>query len=147
MNWLGSMLAQMVAAMIMANRVSKEIVEHADDWFKFSLSLTGTAFVTFLGVWGASGLALLGIQNAVPLSGLPAQAGIGIPPWPVAVAMCVIALTGGFLAGCLACAAAVLALWKRSPLTRGIPILAPMKVEEKVLQGGFVLTEPAKGEK
>ena len=54
-----------------------------------------------------------------------------------------VALTGGFFAAALATAAAVLALWKRSTLTRGIPILAPMKVEEEVLKGGWALTVPA----
>lgn len=96
----------------------------AEDWFKQGMSLFGTALVSFFGIFGAAGLAAL-------------QAGAA--PW-------VCLLTALFVASG-ATAAAVLTLWKMSPLTKGIPILAPMQVEQKVLEGGFALTEPTKEKK
>ncbi len=88
-------------------------------WFRFGSSIAGTAFISFWGTWGVVGGGALA-SGAEPL----------------------LALISGFFAGALTMATAVLALWKRSPLTKGIPIMAPMKVEEELLKDeGFVYTE------
>ena len=88
-------------------------------WFRFGASLFGTAFISFWGTWGAVGGGALA-AGAEPL----------------------LALISGFFVGALTMATAILALWKRSALTKGIPILAPMKVEEELLKDeGFVYTE------
>ena len=88
-------------------------------WFRFAMSIFGTAFVSFWGTWGVIGGGAL-TAGAEPI----------------------VALATGFFAGALTMATAVLALWLRSPLTKGIPILAPMKVEENLLdEDGFVYTE------
>ena len=116
-------LAQLVAGLYREHRESSQILKQRDEWFRLSLSLFGTAFVTFFGMLGIVGGSTLAAGQ------------------PFAVAF-----FGGFFAACLAMAAAVLALWKRSALTRGIPILAPMKVEKEVLEESWSLTEPAKTE-
>ena len=51
-------------------------------------------------------------------------------------------LVGGFFAGCLMMAAAVVYLWKRNDLLKGIPLVAKMEIEEEVLKSGFTLTLP-----
>ncbi len=96
----------------------------AEDWFRLGMSLFGTAFIWFFGVFGAAGLASLKTGDA-PL----------------------VALVTGICSGSGAMAVAVLALWKWSSLTKGIPILAPMFLEQKVLETGFAITEPTKEKK
>jgi len=117
-------ISNLIVGLYRAQRESSQIIAQRDEWFKLSLSIFGTALVSFMGTLGATGGAAL-------LA--------GIDPW--------MALASGFFSACLTTAAAILMLWKRSTLTRGIPILAPMKVEEQVLQGGFALTIPAEPQK
>lgn len=93
----------------------------AEDWFRQGMSIFGTGIVTFLGIFGASGLGALKLEYA-----------------PLTALMFALFTASG------ATAAAILTLWKWSPLTKGIPILAPMQVEQKVLEGGFAYTEPSK---
>lgn len=93
----------------------------AEAWFEQGMSIFGTAFVAFFGIFGAAGLGALKLGYS-PLA----------------------SLMFALFSGSGAMAAAVLALWKHSALTRGIPILAPMQVEKQVLEGSFALTEPAK---
>jgi hypothetical protein len=127
MNFLTA-LAQLVAGLYGAHKVTSKLVEEADDWFKLSLSLFGTGFVCFFGSLGIVGGAAFTAATTA-----------GVHPWLAFV----ISLGGGFFAACLSMAVGVSYLWKRSPLTRGIPLLSPMKVEEKVLEGGYTLTVPA----
>ncbi len=96
----------------------------AEQWFKQGMSIFGTALVSFLGIFGAVGAGAL--QT-------------GATPW--------VCLLTALFAASMATAAAVLALWKRSTLTRGIPILSPMQVEQKVLESDFAYTEPLKEKK
>lgn len=98
----------------------------AEDWFKQGMSLFGTGIIAFLGIFGSAGLGALKLEYA-----------------PLTAFMFALFTASG------ATAAAILALWKWSPLTKGIPILAPMSVEQQVLEGGFARTEPAdsKGDK
>ena len=93
-------------------------------WFRTIASIGGTAFVTFWGTWGFA----IETLNAA-----------GFDHWA--------ALVLGFAKAVIAMAAMVLYLWKRNPLTREIPIAAPMKVEEKVLEGGQTFTQSAKEKK
>lgn len=119
-NILGA-IATLVAGLYRAKKEGDQIVEQRDQWFKLSLSIFGTAFVTFFGMFGAAGLAALKTGDS-PL---------------VSLIIAVFAASGSM-------AAAVLMLWKYSSLTKGIPILAPTLVEQKVLEGGFAYTEPNK---
>lgn len=91
----------------------------AEDWFQCGMSIFATAFVWFFGVFGAAGLASLKTGDA-PL----------------------VALTIALCSGSGAMAVAVLALWKINRLTKGIPILAPMFLEQKVLETDSAYTEP-----
>ena len=104
-------LAELIVGLYRAHRESGKQMEVAEQWMKLGMSIFGTAFVSFFGVFGIVGGSMLASGQHFA-----------------------VALTGGFFAAALATAAAVLALWKRSTLTRGIPILAPMKVEEEVLK-------------
>lgn len=124
-------IAALITGLQVGNRAVSEAAKRADDWFKFGMSLFGTVFVTFIGVWGLTTSGLLYPNGGVNVS----------------IAAAVVALIAGFAAGLVSTSAVTLYLWKRSPLTRGIPIAAPMKIEEKVLQGGMVLTEPAENPK
>lgn len=108
-------ISSVIVGWMQVNKASKL----AEDWFRQGMSLFGTALVAFLGIFGTAGVAAL--QS-------------GLEPLP-ALAYALFAASGGT-------AAAILALWKRSSLTKGIPILAPMSVEQKVLEGGYVYTEP-----
>lgn len=103
-----------------AHKVAHKAVEMADDWFKLTLSLSGTAFITFTGTWG---LAIISFY----------EAGVNIYT----------TLILGFASALIATSSITLFIWKRSSLTRGIPIAAPMKIEAEVLKGGMVLTEPS----
>jgi len=114
-------IAQLVGSLYGAHRVSSKVIEQADEWFKLSLSLSGTAMVTFLGIFGTVGAATLASGQTVAVS--------------VAV---------GLFAGSSATAAAVYGIWRRSSLTKGIPILAPMKVAQDEMQAGTVYLEPKK---
>ena len=81
-------------------------------WVRLFVSIFGTAFVTFFGIFGLS----------VPL--------LYVDFGPVG------ALVIGLATGCLAMSTAVLFLWRQSPLTKKIPIVVPGKIEaelEKVL--------------
>ena len=93
-------------------------------WFQTILSIVGTAFVSFWGTLGTVGETLLA-NDVEP----------------------VLALITAFFVACLSMAAMVLYLWKRSPMTKEIPIAAPMAVEEKVLEGGQTFTTSAKEKK
>lgn len=82
-------------------------------WTRLFVSVFGTAFVSFFGVMGAT----------IPC--LYSQLG------PAG------SLTLGFAAGCLAMATSVLFLWRRSELTKKLPIVVPGGIEEalrKVLE-------------
>ena len=108
-------MAKVIVGWMQVNKASKL----AEEWFKQGMSLFGTAIIAFLGIFGATGLAAT--QS-------------GHEPW-IAFMYALFTASGGT-------AAAILALWKRSTLTKGIPILSPMSVEQKVLEGGFAYTEP-----
>ena len=99
-------------------------LKQREAWFKTIASIVGTGFVSFWGTLGAVGETLLA-NDVEP----------------------VLALIGAFFAACLAMAAMVLYLWKRSPMTKEIPIVAPMRVEKEVLESEKVYTHPGKGEK
>lgn len=112
-------LATLAIGFYRAKRESDQEIKQNEAWFKLSLSLMGTGLVTFLGIFSVAGLGALAAGSA---------------PW-------VCFLTALFVASGTT-AAAILSMWKRSTLARGIPILAPMSVEKEVLQGGFAYTEP-----
>lgn len=94
------------------------------EWFRLIASVAVTSYVAFWGTWGAVGGGLLA-EGSDPLT----------------------ALFAGFFAAALAMSAAVVALWKRSALTKDIPLVSILKVDEKVLEGGFSYTESAKEKK
>ena len=111
-------LARAIAELITGIYKVRQNTAQAEEWFRVGLSLFGTAFVSFWGTWGLS------IWALYPRFGL----------WP--------ALVLGYADGCIVMASTVLILWKRSPLMRGIPIAAPMNVEQRALEQGVALTTP-----
>lgn len=84
---------------------------HLQAWYKLAVSCLATIFVTFFGTFGLTGLALINSQNNYTL-------------------ILVISL----LTACLHTALAVLVLWMKSPLTKGIPIAYFGKIEAKRLE-------------
>lgn len=92
----------------------------AEEWFRQGMSLFGTVLIAFLGFFGAAGLAATQMGYT-----------------PMGCFMFALFTAAG------GTAAAVLALWKRSSLLKGIPVLSPMQVEKAVLETGFVYTEPS----
>lgn len=75
-------------------------------WIKLAASCAATAFVTFFGIFGLS------LTAALQSGTLAGQA---------------IALSLGYAS--VAMAISVLSLWLRSPLTKGIPILYPGRID------------------
>lgn len=110
-------------------------IAKADEWFRLGVSVFMTAFVNFWGGWGLAGLAIY--------KGAGEVLGLGFP-----AADAMVALAGGFLAGCVAMAVSVLLLWKRSPLTKGTSILALGRIEEEAIkklgEEGVTYTEKPK---
>ena len=115
---LGS-LSSLIIGLYAANKAVNSGTALAEEWFKFGASIMGTAFVTFNGTWGAAIIAHFSTGSNI---------------W--------VCLVLGFGEALLATAALVAWLWMRSPLTRGIPIAMPMKVQQEVLNGGFSYIEP-----
>jgi hypothetical protein len=111
-------LARAIAELITGIYKVRKDTDQAEEWFRIGVSLFGTAFVSFWGTWGLS------IWALYPRFGL----------WP--------ALVLGYADGCIVMASTVLILWKRSPLMRGIPIAAPMNVEQRALEQSVALTTP-----
>jgi len=111
-------LSTLIVGLRGINTAKKE----ADKWFRFGASLYGTAFVSFTGMWG-----------------------IGIVSTYSVTHEAVTALVLGLANGLIWCAASVVVLWKKNP--EGIPLTAPMPVEQKALEGSFVTTEPIKEKK
>ena len=91
--------------------------EELDKWFNFSMSLYGSQFVTFLGTWGAS------IWALYPKFGT----------WA--------ALILAFANALMATAGITYLLWKRSPLTKGIPLMIPSALAEKAEEVDTTYTE------
>jgi hypothetical protein len=92
---------------------------HVQGWCRLAASILASAFVSFFGTLGLSALAEL-------QAGKPASVAIILA---LAHASIVMALM-------------VLALWLKSPLTKGIPILYPGKIEaarlEQMAESGTV---------
>lgn len=84
---------------------------HAQAWFRLIASILATAFVTFFGTLGLS------VVGSVQ-SGMPA-----VPAMMLAIAH-----------SSLLMALMVLGIWLKSPLTKGIPVLYPGKIEAKRLE-------------
>jgi hypothetical protein len=114
-------LAQLVAGAIIGARASSQIVKQADEWFRLTLSLTGTGTVAFLGIFGAAGGAAL-----------------------AAGASLLLAIATALFTASSATAAIIYALWRKHPLTKGIPIMAPMKVAKDAMGLDTVYIEPSK---
>lgn len=93
-------------------------------WFQTVMSIVWTGIISFLGTFGSVGGGMLA-DGSDPI----------------------LAAATGTFAGALSAAAMMTFLWKKSPMTKDIPLAVPMPVEEKVLEGGQVYTESAKGEK
>jgi len=108
-----------IARIIVGVHSTKASIKLKDAWFKFGMSIFGSAFVSFWGTMGATG----GVMVASDYD-------------PI------LALVTAFFAGSFSMAGTILALWKRSSLTKGIPIMAPSIVEEKVLEESYTYTEP-----
>lgn len=114
-------IAQLVAGALVGARASSRVVKHADQWFELTMSLGGTSLVTFLGIFGAVGGATLAGGASVSVS-----------------------IATGLFMGCSATAAAIYGIWRRSTLTKGISLLAPMRVAQDELDTDTVLIEPRK---
>ncbi len=84
---------------------------HVQAWCRLAASLIATAFVTFFGTLGVS--TITNIQ-------------VGTPP------LAAIILAGAHAS--LLMALMVLGIWLKSPLTKGIPILYPGKIEASRLE-------------
>jgi len=78
------------------------------EWGRLVASTGVTAFVAFWGAWGTA---------------IPALHAQGQPP-----SACLVL---GFGVACFVMAVMVAALWKRSPLTKGIPLVLPTRVAEE----------------
>ena len=78
-------------------------------WCRLAASLIATAFVTFFGTFGIAVVGLIQTNSAAPL-------------------------TLGLAYASISMSVAVLSLWLRSPLTKGIPILYPGKIESARLK-------------
>lgn len=108
--------AKMAAAQ--AGKIVDKALEEAEEWYKFGMSLFGTAFCSFFGGWAAA---------------TPAIYAGGANIW--------IALVLGFCGGMGLMAAMVYQLWVRSPLTKGMPLLVPAGVQRKAQETDTVYTE------
>lgn len=117
-------LATLAIGFYRAKRETDQEIRHNEAWFKLSLSIFGTALVVFLGAFGSAGLGALKLEYA-----------------PLTAFMFAVFTASGVTA------AAILLLWKSSSQTKGIPIIALMGTEQKVLEGGFALTIPAEPNK
>lgn len=84
---------------------------HLQAWIKLGVSCLATSFVTFFGTFGLVGLSLISSQNNYTL-------------------IFVISL----LTACLHMSLAVLTLWLKSPLTKGMPIAYFGKLESKRIE-------------
>lgn len=88
-------------------------------WLRLLASLAGTALVTFLGIFG------LTVLSAYPTVGAAGALVLGLGTASISTSV------------------TVLWLWRRHPLTKGIPIAVPARVEDelnKALGEGMTLT-------
>jgi len=95
--------------------------EELDKWFNFGMSLYGTQFTTFVGTWGGG----IWTHHA---------SGMGI--WE--------SLVMGFADALIATAAITYLLWKRSPLTKGMPLMIPSAIATKAEKVDTTYTERPK---
>ena len=124
-------LGSMVVGLYTGNKAVNAGTKLAEEWFKFTASLIGSALVTFPAIWGGTiAPTLVSSYNK------------GDNVW-VVLGSCVLAVTLGFAAAMISTSAVLAVLWTRSPLTRGIPICWPMSVSQEVLKGGFSFIVPA----
>lgn len=99
-----------IASVINGYISTSKHIKQKEAWFRLGMSIFGTSFVSFSFTFGT--VAGGALANDVP---------------PL------IALAMGVASGAAASAVYVAVLWKRSPLTKGIPIAYPGKVEEAIL--------------
>jgi hypothetical protein len=114
--WLGAVV-QLVNGL---HRTKREM-QLKTAWFRLIMSIVFTAFVGFWGSFGISVWALYDSHGAIG------------------------AVVLGIADGAIWMAVTTLILFKRSPLTKGMSIVVPMKIEEKALEASFTFTD--KGEK
>jgi hypothetical protein len=110
--WLGA-IVQLVNGL---HRTKKEI-QQKEGWFRLIMSIVVTSFVGFSGMMGITIWSLYDQYGAIG------------------------SLVLGFASGLIWMAVTTVALWKRSPMTRGMSIVVPGKIEEKVLEASVTYTE------
>jgi hypothetical protein len=104
-----------------AGKITDKVLAETDEWYRFGMSLFGSAFCSFFGTWGTL---------------TPTLFASGMNLWP--------ALVMGFCGGLATMAAVVYALWVRSPLTKGMPLMVPTTVQTKAIETDTVYTEKPK---
>lgn len=122
-------IAQLVAGALVGARASSQVVKQADSWFRLTLGLSGTALVTFLGVFGGTGGAAF-----------TAATEKGLDPF----ACVALGVGAGLFTASAATAGAIYGIWRRSELTKGIPLFAPVKVAQDEMNASMVYLEPKK---
>lgn len=99
-------------------KAAGEIGAYLDRWARLLGSIAITSYVTFLVVWGATGLGVIAAGKN-----------------------CWLALVAGFLTAMFVTGAIVYQLWVRSPLTKGIAIALPSRFVEDVMKENVTITE------
>ena len=114
-------LVSLVTGYLQARALGKlttEMGDYLDRWFRLVASVIVTSYVTFLGMWGLTGLGMY-------------LKGVSI--W--------ISLVFGFLTALLTTALVIYNLWTRNPLTRGIAIAIPQQLAAEAVKQDVVITE------
>ena len=101
-----------------AGKIADKTIGEADLWWRFGMSLFGTAFCSFFGTWGAT---------------TPSLIASGTNVW--------VALVLGFCAGLLVMSAMVYQMWVRSPLTKGMSLMVPTSIVRKAAETDSTFTD------
>ncbi len=101
-------------------RAEAKAIPDYDKWFRLVASISASSFISFFGIFAVAGGAAL--ANHVP---------------PLT------AFVSAIFSGAGAMAISVLYLWRRSPLTRGIPIVIPGEVAKAEIEANKTYIEPS----
>lgn len=123
-----------IASLINGVHRTKKEIKQKERWFRFGMSIFGTAFVAFSSAAGGTITALLtGWEPSIEIAADATEAqAIGQALALLAYPLGVMVLSVG--TGLGAMAVMVWILWVRSPLTKGIPIVISRKTAEDVLE-------------
>lgn len=123
-----------IATLINGVHRTKKEIKQKDRWFRFGMSIFGTAFIAFSSTaGGVITAAMTGWEPVVEIAADATEAqAIGIALAQLAYPLGVLVLGVG--AGLGSMAVMVWILWARSPLTKGIPIVISRKTAEDVLE-------------